>query len=62
MKGISIGQFYPGKSLLHKMDPRIKIVLTFAFVLVIFFCKKFWALGLMAGFLLIGMLISGVPM
>lgn len=62
MKGISIGQFYPGKSLLHKMDPRIKIVLTFAFVLVIFFCKNFWALGLMAGFLLIGMLISGVPM
>ena len=62
MKGITIGQFFPGKSLLHKMDPRIKIVLTLIFIFLIFFCKNFWALGLMAGFLFIGMLISGVPM
>ena len=62
MRGISIGQYFPGKSLLHKMDPRIKIVLTLGFVFLIFFCKNFWALGLMAGFLFVGMLISGVPM
>ncbi len=62
MKGIAIGQYFPGSSLLHRMDPRIKIVLTLAFILLIFFCKNFWALGMMAGFLLIGMLISGVPM
>ena len=61
MKGIAIGQYYPGKSLLHKMDPRVKILLTLVFVFLIFFCKNFWALGLMGGFLLIGMLISGVP-
>lgn len=61
MRGITIGQYFPGNSLLHKMDPRIKIVLTLAFVFLIFFCKNFWALGLMAGFLLVGMLISGVP-
>ncbi len=62
MKGIAIGQYFPGSSLLHRMDPRIKIVLTLAFILLIFFCKNFWALGMMTGFLLIGMLISGVPM
>ena len=62
MKGITIGQYYPGKSLLHKMDPRNKIVLTLVFILVIFFCKNFWALGLMAAFLFGGTLISGVPM
>ncbi len=62
MRGITIGQYFPGKSLLHKMDPRIKIVLTLIFIFLIFFCKNFWALGLMAGFLFIGMLISGVPM
>lgn len=61
MKGITVGQYYPGKSLIHKMDPRIKIVLTMIFILLIFFCKNFWALGLMCGFLLVGMLISGVP-
>lgn len=62
MRGITIGQYFPGKSLLHKMDPRIKIVHTLIFIFLIFFCKNFWALGLMAVFLFIGMLISGVPM
>lgn len=58
---ITVGQYYPGDSLLHRMDPRVKVVLTFAFIFVIFFCKNFWALGLMALFLFIGTLISGVP-
>ena len=61
VRDITIGQYYPGKSLLHKMDPRIKIVLTLVFIFVIFFCKNFWALGLMAAFLLGGICISGVP-
>ncbi len=61
VRDITIGQYYPGNSLLHKMDPRIKIVLTLAFIFVIFFCKNFWALGLMAAFLFGGICISGVP-
>ncbi len=61
VRDITIGQYYPGKSLLHKMDPRVKIVLTLVFIFVIFFCKNFWALGLMAAFLFGGICISGVP-
>lgn len=61
VRDITIGQYYPGKSLLHKMDPRIKIVLTLVFICVIFVCKNFWALGLMLAFLVGGICISGVP-
>ncbi len=61
VRDITIGQYFPGKSLLHRMDPRIKIVLTLVFIFVIFFCKNFWALGLMALFLFGGICISGVP-
>ena len=61
VRDITIGQYYPGKSLLHKMDPRVKIVLTLAFIVVIFLCKNFWALGLMVAFLFGGICISGVP-
>lgn len=61
VRDITIGQYYPGKSLLHRMDPRVKIVLTLVFIFVIFFCKNFWALGLMAAFLFGGIFISGVP-
>ncbi len=61
VRDITIGQYYPGKSLLHKMDPRVKIVLTLIFIVVIFLCKNFWSLGLMAAFLFGGICISGVP-
>ncbi len=61
VRDITIGQYFPGKSLLHKMDARIKILLTLVFLVVIFLCKNFWALGLMALFLLGGICISGVP-
>ena len=61
VRDITIGQYFPGNSLLHRMDPRIKIVLTLIFIFVIFFCKNFWALGLMALFLFGGICISGVP-
>ncbi len=33
---ITIGQFFPGDSLLHRLDPRIKIVLLFALIVSIF--------------------------
>ncbi len=61
VRDITIGQYFPGKSLLHKMDARVKIVLTLAFLVVIFLCKNFWSLGLMAAFLFGGVCISGVP-
>ena len=58
---ITFGQYYHGKSLLHKMDPRMKLILTFAMIVVIFVCKSFFALGLMAVFTVIACLVSGVP-
>ena len=31
IKDITIGQFFPGNSVIHKLDPRIKLVLTFVY-------------------------------
>ncbi len=36
MNNITIGQYIPGNSWIYKMDPRIKIILTFIFMAVIF--------------------------
>lgn len=44
---ITIGQYFPGNSILHKIDARMKIVLTFAFIVIIFLCKNFYSLGVM---------------
>lgn len=50
IKDITIGQFFPGTSLVHKLDARTKIILTFIFIIFIFVCKNFWSLGLIVLF------------
>ena len=51
MINITLGQFYPGDSLLHRMDPRTKILLTVAMIVAVFLVRGF--LGYVALFLYI---------
>ncbi len=62
IRDITIGQYYPGKSLLHKIDPRMKLILTFAIIIVIFVCKNFFSLGIIAAVAVIAALLSRVPL
>lgn len=39
---ITIGQYIPGEDWIHKLDPRVKIALTFVFLIAIFFIESFW--------------------
>jgi energy-coupling factor transport system permease protein len=57
IKDITIGQFFPGKSMVHRLDPRVKLILTMTFIITIFLCKNFFALGIML-FSLILIIIS----
>ena len=34
LKDITIGQYYPGRSILHRCDPRLKLVATIAYIVV----------------------------
>ena len=61
IRDITIGQYYPAESLLHKVDPRMKLILTFAVIVVIFLCKSFLSLGLIALTALAAVLLSKVP-
>ena len=62
MSGISFGQYYPAKSLLHKLDPRIKIILTILYIVCSFICKNIisYALLLVSAILLV--IIGRVPL
>jgi energy-coupling factor transport system permease protein len=62
VRDITFGQYYPGKSVLHRMDPRMKLAATFGMIIVIFICKSFPALGLMTLFTLAAALLSTVPL
>ena len=60
-RSIALGQFYPASSPLHKLDPRMKIILAVAYIVTSFLCKNIFsfALLLVSAFVLI--LISRIP-
>lgn len=54
LKDISLGQFFPGKSIVHRLDPRVKILLTVAFIVVLFIVRS------AASFLLVILFLIGI--
>jgi energy-coupling factor transport system permease protein len=61
LKNITLGQFFPGNSVLHRMDPRIKIILVLLFIVLIFFVKTFYGYIAIAAFVALLIISTGVP-
>ena len=61
IRDITIGQFFPGNSPIHRMDPRMKLILTLVYIVTIFLCKNFYSLGIMVLSLAIMVLLSKIP-
>ncbi len=40
LRDITIGQYYPGDSFIHRLDPRTKFIFTFLFVIIVFVANK----------------------
>ena len=59
---ITLGQFMPGKSFVHKLDPRMKIILMTAIIVFVFLCKNLPSMGAMLGFVVISILFSRIPL
>ena len=49
-----LGQFFPGNSLAHKLDPRTKLILTVVYIVGLFCAESFLSYGLMAALLIAG--------
>lgn len=45
IKDITIGQYFPGNSFIHKMDARMKIILVVLLIVSIFVCKNIFSLA-----------------
>lgn len=61
LKDITIGQYFPGKSLIHRLDPRVKIVLTLIYIIVLFIATNPVSLSVGVLFLIISYAVSKVP-
>lgn len=61
IRDITIGQYYPAKSILHRLDPRVKIVCTLLFLISLFLQKSILGYAIAAIFLFAVIHLSRVP-
>ena len=61
MRDITIGQYYPADSILHRLDPRVKFIGTFLFLVSLFVADSFWGYVLATVFLAGIVGLSKVP-
>lgn len=59
---ITLGQFFPGNSVIHKLDPRTKIVLAVAFIVAVFFANNPLTFGILFVFSAFLVLISRISL
>lgn len=62
MNNITIGQYIPGNSIIHRADPRTKIILSILFMAVIFMVSTFWTFTAITLFTILAVILSGVPL
>ena len=61
MKNITMGQYYPVDSWVHRLDPRTKILLTVAMIVAVFLVKSMIGYGLILGFMYLVSKLSNIP-
>ena len=61
LSNITLGQFYPADSVVHKMDPRVKILLLIALIVAIFLAKNMLAFVPVIAYLALTAKLSKVP-
>ncbi|MCF6463017.1 energy-coupling factor transporter transmembrane component T family protein [Clostridium sp. Cult1] len=61
LKDITIGQYFPGDTVIHRLDPRIKILIIIMFITSLFFIRSFPPYLLILAFILFSIWLSKVP-
>ncbi len=61
LRDITLGQYYPADSVIHRLDPRVKLFGTLVFLVSLFITDNYIGYGLALGFLVFVIIISRVP-
>jgi len=61
LKDITIGQYFPGDTLVHRLDPRTKILIVTLFIISLFFINSFYPYVFILAFIVITVKLSKVP-
>lgn len=60
LKDITLGQYFPGNSFIHRLDPRVKLTLTLAYIVGLFMAKGFVTYGVMLLWLALAVSLSRI--
>ena len=62
LRDITIGQYFPGNSVIHRLDPRFKIIITIIYIVMLFTGDNFLCLAVGAVFTFGAILLSRIPL
>ncbi len=62
MRDMTLGQYYPADSFTHKLDPRVKLLLVIAFIVMVFLVKNLIAYSAIILCVVMGTLVSRIPL
>ena len=62
IRDITLGQYFPGDSILHRLDPRLKVVATLAYIVLLFVVNEWIGFAACFVFLAAEVALSKVPL
>ena len=62
LKDITLGQYFPGKSIVHRLDPRTKLLVLVGYIVALFMAKSWISYGICLVFLTVTIGISTIPL
>ncbi len=58
LKDITLGQYFPGNTVMHRLDPRTKLIMTLIYIVALFIVQSYISYALMAAVLIAGITVS----
>lgn len=62
LNDITFGQYFPGNSLLHRLDPRVKIIAAILYIVVVFLAKNIGAFAFLIVFTIVLVMLSRISL
>ena len=60
LKDVTLGQYFPGDTVVHRLDPRTKLLLLIVYIVALFQAKSWWSYGLVLAVSVLCMAISKI--
>jgi len=60
LKDITLGQYFPGDTIVHRLDPRTKLILVCVYIVALFCATSYISYGVVAAFLVLAMWLSTI--